>query len=315
MLRIKASPAVWLAPFISAAMLGLASCGAPVGDELPVYVDEATAATVNGEKIYISDVELEAVARGLVSPGQSMQTGAPEYETVLQQLVEQKLMAQEALRRGLDKTPASVRRLQMAQERILGNLLVEDLVAREVTEEQIEAMYQEQVKLQQSDDEVSIAHILVSTREEADALYARIQGGESFESLVLANSRDTATRMEKGDLGYVSPNDEPDPFPFVIANTAVGEVSEPFESDHGWHILKVKDRRSKAPKTREEMRPEIVTFLTLNQISKIVRRLKAEASVQQGEPGLDAGPAKSYTLPEPEPKPEEPAANPESKEL
>jgi hypothetical protein len=134
----------------------------------------------------------------------------------------------------------------MAEERILGNLLVENLVAEDVTEDQIEAMYQKQVALQQDDDEVRIAHILVATKEEAQALFDRIQAGESFESLVSANSLDSATRMEQGDLGYVSPNDEPAPFPLVIANTGEGEVAPPFESADGWHILKVKDRRSRA---------------------------------------------------------------------
>ncbi|HAE27046.1 MAG TPA: hypothetical protein DCG58_07795, partial [Hyphomonas adhaerens] len=72
----------------------------------------------------------------------------------------------------------------------------------------------------------------------------------------------------------------------------------PFESADGWHILKVKDRRSRAPKTREEMRPDIVTFLTLEQVAKIVRRLKAEAQIQQGEPGLDDDGSTPYRLPD-----------------
>ena len=253
---------------------------------------------MNGEKIYVSDVELEAVARGLVPAGTKVKVGDTEYDTVLSQLIEQKLMSQEAIRRGLDKDPAGRRRLEMARERILGNLLVENLVAEDVTEDQIEAMYQKQVALQQDDDEVRISHILVATKEDAQALFDRIQAGESFESLVSANSLDSATRMEQGDLGYVSPNDEPAPFPLVIANTGEGEVAPPFESADGWHILKVKDRRSRAPKTREEMRPDIVTFLTLEQVAKIVRRLKAEAQIQQGGPGLDDDGSTPYRLPD-----------------
>ena len=302
MLNLKAlrvRPRILFAGLVAGlALLAAPACNAPPEEEVPVRVEGATAATVNGEKIYVSDVELEAVARGLVPAGKKVKAGDPEYDTVLNQLVEQKLMAQEAIRRGLDKDPAGRRRLEMAEERILGNLLVENLVAEDVTEDQIEAMYQKQVALQQDDDEVRIAHILVDTKEEAQALFERIQAGESFESLVSANSLDSATRMEQGDLGYVSPNDEPAPFPLVIANTGVGEVSPPFESADGWHILKVKDRRSRAPKTREEMRPDIVTFLTLEQVAKIVRRLKAEAQIQQGEPGLDDASATPYRLPD-----------------
>lgn len=275
---------LWRAGAVAVVLGALTACGARAPEPvLPVRIDPAAAALVNGEKIFVSDVELEAVARGLVTPGEPIGPGDGAYKTVLSELIDQKLMAQEARRRGLENDPASIRRLEMAHERILGNLLVEALVAQEVTEASIDRMYEEQVRLQQANDEVSIAHILVETREEAEDLLIRIRRGASFESLVGSNSRDSATRMENGNLGYVVPNDQPDPFPVVIANTAVGEVSEPFETERGWHILKVKNRRTKAPKTREEMRPEIATFLTLNEVSNILRRLRAEAVIEQGE--------------------------------
>ncbi|MFN7057120.1 peptidylprolyl isomerase, partial [Hyphomonas sp.] len=187
-----------------------------------------------------------------------------------------------ALRKGLDRDPFGQRRLELARERILGNLLVENLVAEQVTDEAVDRMYSEQVRLQQLNDQVSIAHILTESQADAEAVWLRIQAGETFESLVFNHSKDTATRMENGDLGYVAPNDQPEPFPLVIANTAVGEVSAPFESEAGWHILKVKDRRTRPPKTREEMRPEIATLLTFGEVSRILRRLRAEAEIARG---------------------------------
>lgn len=261
--------------------------------EIPV-TDRAVAAYVNGEPVFEGDVELEAVARGLINAGQEFSAGNAEHRIVLDQLIDQKLMAQEAARRALDRDPAGQRRLEMARERILGNLLVESLVAQQVTEEAIDKMYAEQVRLQQANDQVSVAHILLDTKDEADALFQRIGEGETFESLVFNNSRDTRTRMENGDLGFLAPNDLPEPFPVVIANTPEGEVSPPFGTSAGWHILKVKDRRTEPPKTREEMRPEIATFLTLNEVSRILRRLRAEASIEQGRGGAYApstGPA------------------------
>ncbi|WP_291063604.1 peptidylprolyl isomerase [Hyphomonas sp.] len=262
-----------------------------------VAPDETVAAYVNGEPVFTGDVELEAVARGLINAGQAFGSEDDEFRIVLDQLVDQKLMAQEARRRALDRDPASLRRLEMAQERILGNLLVESLVSEQVTEAAIDRMYGEQVRLQQANNQVSVAHILVDTRDEADALYKRIEQGDTFESLVFNHSKDTRTRMENGDLGFVAPNDLAEPFPVVIANTPVGEVSPPFQTAQGWHILKVKDRRTEPPKSREEMRPEIATFLTLNEVSRILRRLRTEATIEQGsgqkyvpttEPGIPA---------------------------
>lgn len=265
------------------AVLLLAGCSDPLPEpDAPGQVRREVAARVNGEAIYTSDVEVEAVARGLVVSGAALNADDEAFRQVLDQLIDQKLMAQEAQRRQLDRDPAGQRRLEMARERILGNLLVENLVAEQVTEEAIDRMYSEQVRLQQLNDQVSIAHILTETEAEAEAVWLRIQAGESFESLVFNHSKDTATRMENGDLGYVSPNDQPEPFPVMIANTPVGEVSPPFESDAGWHILKVQDRRTRPPKTREEMRPEIATLLTLGEVSRILRRLRAEADIASG---------------------------------
>lgn len=281
---MRARPLISPAHLAALALAGwLAGCGQPQTRtaEIPV-ADQTVAAYVNGEPVFEGDVELEAVARGLVSAGTPFDADEDAFRLVLDQLIDQKLMAQEAQKRQLDRDPAGQRRLEMARERILGNLLVESLVAQEVTEEAIDRMYSEQVRLQQANDQVSIAHILVDTKDEADALFKRIEQGETFESLVFNNSKDTRTRMENGDLGYVAPNDMADPYPVVIANTPEGEVSPPFETAEGWHILKVKKRRTEPPKTRDEMRPEIATFLTLNEVSRILRRLRTEATIEQG---------------------------------
>lgn len=247
----------------------------------------AIARIVNGSKIYESDVELEAVAQGLIAPGDPFGPQHSAYKDILDQVIEQRLMAQEAERLGLPEDPMAMRRLAAARERILANLLIEHLVAQNITEERIDEMYAEQVALQQLDDQVSVAHILVSTEAEARAIYDEIQNGASFDSLVFAHSLDDKTRQKNGDMGFVAPNKLPDPFGTIIANTGEGEVSEPFQSKDGWHILLVRERRSRAPKTKEEMRPEIVTFLTLTEISNIVGRLRAEANFQEGSAGAD----------------------------
>lgn len=282
---------------VSIAALALGACSdSGFRVEQPREVNREVAATVNGEAIYTSDVELEAVARGLVISGAALKVEDEAYKQVLDQLIDQKLMAQEALRRDLDRDPAGVRRLEMARERILGNLLVESVVASQVTDEMIDRMYSEQVRLQQVNDQVSVAHIVTETEEEAEKVWLRIQAGETFESLVFNNSKDSATRMENGDLGYVAPNNLPEPYPVMIANTAVGEVSAPFQAPEGWVILKVKDRRTEPPKTREEMRPEIATFLTLSEVSRVLRRLRTEAVIEQGT-GKNYSPASDPAVP------------------
>ena len=273
------------------ALAVLAACGGPDDEQevrRHVGFDASAAALVNGDPIYLSDVELEAVAQGRIEPGESFGPEHTEYQLVLDQLIDQRLLAQEAVRRGLDRTPSAQRRLETARERLLGNFLMEDLVATQVNEAAIDRMYEEQVRLQQLDDEVRIRHILLETQEEAREVLEKARAGEDFTALAFEYSEDTRTRLDGGSFGWVSPNEMIEPFPAVIADTPAGEISEPFQSEQGWHILKVEQRRTRPPKTREEMRPEIVTYLTFTQISQILQTLRANADIEEREGGMIA---------------------------
>ena len=274
-----------LAGILSAALMALTGCDPqPNVQTQIVTIDSETAAVVNGEPIYMIDVELEAVAQGQIEPNSDFGPANPEFHQILDQLVDQRLLAQEALRRNLDQSPEAARRLAAGRERLLGNILVESLVANEVTEEAIDRMYEEQVKLQQLDDQVRLRQIVVETEAEAASVFAGLLGERDFAEAALEHSQDVRTRLEGGDLGWISPNDLDDPLPARIGDTATGDVSSPFETSDGWVILKVDDRRTTPPKTKSEMRPEIITFLTFTQISDILRELRARADVQQRNP-------------------------------
>ncbi len=274
-----------LAGILGAALVTLSSCSPQSDVQAPVAtIDSETAAVVNGEPIYMIDVELEAVAQGQIEPNSDFSPAHPEFHQVLDQLIDQRLLAQEALRRNLDQEPEAARRLAAGRERLLGNILVESLVANEVTDDAIDRMYEEQVKLQQLDDEVRLRQILVETEADAASVYAELLGGRDFAEAALEHSQDVRTRLEGGDLGWISPNDLIDPLPARIGDTVTGEVSVPFETSDGWLILKVDERRTTPPKTKSEMRPEIITFLTFTQISDILRELRARADVRQRDP-------------------------------
>lgn len=302
LIRTLANPCRGIFMPVLAVFAGICLIACEKADSVPMRpalqeIDAPVAATVNGEAIYVSDVEVEAVARGFVSAGEAFESDDPQFRLVLDQLIDQKLIAQEAILRGLENDPAAQRRLAMARERILGNLLFESLVASEVTDSRIDEIYAEQLALQQSNDEVSIAHILLETEAEARAIHERIINGESFEALAVSHSRDASTKLMHGSLGWVSPNNEPDPLPKIIAITETGDVADPYQTDAGWHILKVKDRRTRRPQSRDEMRPQIATFLTLREINRILRGLRSGATIREGKGGERIVPTAPYTLP------------------
>ncbi|MEL6862039.1 MAG: peptidylprolyl isomerase [Pseudomonadota bacterium] len=272
--------------FLGAALVSAISACSSEPDARPAAaeIEGSVAAIVNGDPIYFEDIELEAVAQGQIEPGTDFGTTHPEYHQILEQLIDQRLLAQEAVNRGLDLEPDAQRRLASGRERLLGNILVESLVANEVTEAAIDRMYDEQVKLQQLDDEVRVRLILVETEDEADRIAASLEGGMSFTEAALQYSTDARTRLEGGDLGWLSPNELDDPLPAIIGDTETGSISPVFQTADGWTLIKVDERRTSPPKTKAEMRPEIITFLTFTQISDILRELRVAADIQKTEP-------------------------------
>ncbi|PIE24873.1 MAG: molecular chaperone SurA [Neptuniibacter caesariensis] len=103
-------------------------------------------------------------------------------------------------------------------------------------------------------DQKLVSHILlksseIRTKEQAkrqiEQLYQRIKSGESFASLAKEYSDDPASGSEGGSLGWTQNGQMVPEFEQVMNSTAVGQVSTPFESRFGWHILTVLDARTK----------------------------------------------------------------------
>ena len=78
----------------------------------------------------------------------------------------------------------------------------------------------------------------------------------------------------------------------VLANARSGQLIGPFQSDAGWVLLKIEDRRRQAPPTLDASRPQIVRFLTYAQVGDLLKALRGEGRVQiltpQTPPGQTA---------------------------
>jgi peptidyl-prolyl cis-trans isomerase C len=271
----------------------LAGCGpeprrtaadfAASGSALTLDERDPVLARVDGTLIRRSDVEREAVSRAEGGEAEPAAPGSEAFNDLLDELIDQRLLAMEARRRGLDQSEEAQRRLALAEERILGNVLVETALADAVNEETIERIYQEQVQLIPLGEEVRARHILVDTREEVDAIKALIDAGQDFAALAVRMSQDQATRLQGGDLGYFSRDGVLPAFGAVAFATREGETSEPFQTEFGWHILQVVDRRREPPPSLEALRPNIVRFYTFDQLEGLIDGLREQAVIERTE--------------------------------
>ena len=102
--------------------------------------------------------------------------------------------------------------------------------------------------------QTNVRHILIkptevlnerAAEELAGNLVERVRGGEDFGALARQYSDDIGTAAEGGELGWTNPGQMVPEFEAVMASATEGEVTEPFRTEYGWHILEVKARRDK----------------------------------------------------------------------
>ena len=102
-------------------------------------------------------------------------------------------------------------------------------------------------------DEVHVRHILLTpseirspeaTQKLANRLYERLSNGEDFAALAKQFSEDPGSALNGGDMNWVDPNSVVPEFREEMARTEIGQLSKPFASQFGWHVLQVLDRRS-----------------------------------------------------------------------
>lgn len=270
---------------------GLASC-APQGDSGKPQPGDIPVAKIDGKSVWKSDVSREAVAQGLIGEGETLDTGSELFQRVLDEVIDQKLLAAEATRRGIDKSPAARRRLDSARERILGDMVVEKAVSSAVNESAIQTLYQEQLNLNKRGDEYHARQIVTADQASAEAVRKQIASGGNFEKLASDHSIDSETRSSGGDLGYFTPDVMPAAYGKILSGARPGQLLGPFQSDAGWVLLKVEDRRKQAPPTLEASRPQIVRFLTYAQVGDLLKSLRGKGRVQlltgQGAAGQTA---------------------------
>ena len=278
----------FLAVCMATLSLALAACGGNGGDGRPPEPGDRVVARVKGETIWASDVRREAVAQGLIGEGEPFDVTSVLFRRVLDEVVDQSLLAAEAERRGLDNSPLAQRRLEATRQRILGDMLVETVVNGAISDRAVEALYQEQLRLAQTSEEIRVRLILSRSKEEADAVIGMLARGVTFEALAMERSVDDATRFSGGDLGYSTLDVMPEAYATALRDRPAGSTIGPFQTEGGWAVLRVEDRRKESPPTLEQARPQIVRYLTYEGVRQLLQQLRDKADVEMLMPGEGA---------------------------
>ena len=267
--------------------------GAPVQAQSSTPAKDPVVATVNGEKVMLSD--LRALHADL--PEQIRKIPLDQiYQPLLEQVVQIKLLAAKARADGLDKSPPIERRLRALTDRVLQQAYLEDHIDKAVTEDQLAKAYKEFAAGHRGEEEAKARHILVKTKKEAMAVIEALEKGGKFAEL----ARKTSIGPSKaggGDLGWFARGQMVKPFAdaaFALKKGAYTGV--PVKTQFGWHVILLEDRRRKPPPPFEAKRAELKAELGRKLAVAEIERLQKSASVVRfgpdGKPLDDAAPAR-----------------------
>jgi PPIC-type peptidyl-prolyl cis-trans isomerase-like protein len=127
-------------------------------------------------------------------------------------------------------------------------LIVKPAIARE----KVKAALDDQIG--QSGEQEHVAHILVDTKDLAESIYQQLQQpGANFEQIAKDQSEDSTTAPNGGDLGWVAKGEMVPEFEQVAFATAPGQISQPFQTKYGWHIVKVYEKDPNRPMTAAQL--------------------------------------------------------------
>jgi peptidyl-prolyl cis-trans isomerase C len=259
---------------------------------VPVAAQDASSspvvATVNGEAITEADLELAAQdfrdTLAQLPPDQRIMA-------LVNGIIDIRLMARAAEAAGLDDNEAAAHRLAFVRDRALRAEYLRANVFEAVSEEAVQALYNERVADFVPAEQVRASHILVETEEEAKALIAELDGGAEFAQLARDNSLDLGSGAGGGDLDFFGRGAMVPPFEEAAFALEPGAyTATPVQSDFGWHIILVVEKGMSSPPTLESLLPELrdqaARALFLAEIDKL--RADAEIAFVGAEPEPEA---------------------------
>lgn len=287
----KIQPFLWF--FIMFVMLGVAHAESATESSNSV-------ARVNGVPIPAERVDIRV--RELTRQGQE---DTPVLrKNIRDDLVNLELISQEAVKKGLDKsadvnqkialarqsildsalnqnsTPATVaQQLELARQSLLAGAFVQDYAKSHPLGDDVLKQEYEALKIRVGNKEYKIAHILVASEDEAKKVKVEV-GKSDFATAAKAHSLDPGSKNKGGELGWAVPSNFVKPFGDALMKLNKGQISDPVQTQYGWHIIKLEDIRDLKVPSFEEMKPNLEKRKQQEAIQKVIEDLRSKARIE-----------------------------------
>lgn len=258
--------------FLASAAFCLTLALPAVAQDAPTL--ETVVATVNGTEITIGHM---LVARATLPEQYQQLPDEVLFSGILDQLVQQTAMADTFE----GELPARVTlSLENEKRSLTAAEVIEAAMAEPVSEEAIEAAYAEQYANVEGEEEFNASHILVETLEEAQAIKADLDGGADFAEVAREKSTGPSG-PGGGSLGWFGKGMMVPSFEEAVISMAPDEISEPVQTQFGWHVIKLNEVRKTEAPTLESVREELELQIRQTLAQTTIEELTAQADVDR----------------------------------
>ena len=232
---------------------------------------------VNG--VTIPQARIDAMNKELTAQGQP---DTPErQQAVKEELVNREVLAQAALKRGLDKNPDVQAQIDMARQAVLVRALFEaELKRSPVSDADLQKQY-EQFKGSMGTNEYKVRHILVDKEDEAKQIIAELNRGGDFAKLAKEKSKDPGSKDNGGDLDWGPSARYVKPFADAVQALPKGQTTTaPVKTDFGFHVIRVEDVRPLKVPEFNDIKEQFRQRAQQQQIQRMVMDLRQKAKIE-----------------------------------
>ena len=241
-------------------------------------VKEPAAATVNGIAIAKSRVDM-IVQQGLAAG----QPDSPEARKgIIEKLAMQTLAADEAIKKGLDKSPEIMAQLDLIRQSVLANAYVQDLIKNSTASDDMLKAEYEKIKATITGTEYKARHILVEKEADAKDIIAKLKKDPGlFEKLAMEKSKDAGSKVRGGELGWFDLSRMVPEFGSAVSKLEKGAITQkPVKTQFGYHVIQLEDTRPIEAPPFEEVKPQLAQHLQQQNAQKQMEDLKAKAKIE-----------------------------------
>ncbi len=229
---------------------------------------------VNG--VTISQARADAMLREATAQGRP---DTPELrQAIKKRLIESELMAQDAVKMGLQKNAQVSAQIELARQNVLVGAYINEMAKRHPASEEDMRKAHERLKDHPAASEYKARHILVASEAEAKDIIAKLKGGADFAKIAADKSRDEGSKAQGGELQWSPTNAYVQPFAEAMIRLKKGETTEtPVQTNFGWHVIRLDDKRALG---FEALKPQLQQLVQRENVQKAIEALHTKAKIE-----------------------------------